>query len=102
MNEIINDIPTILPTYQTNPFDDEFKSKWYDRYKNGGCTKEQLQRLYNLDKLTEEDFKLITNELPNEKVAPKPNKISELQDKISKLEEENANIYYELMILGTE
>ena len=88
MSEII-DKPTILPSYPTNPFNDDFKSKWYDRYKNGGCTKEQLQRLYNLDKLTEEDFKLITDELPSEKVIPQKSKVSELEDKINILTEEN-------------
>ena len=88
MSEII-DKPTILPVYPTNPFEDNFKSKWYERYKNDGCTKEQLQRLYNIDKLTEEDFKLITGELPSEKVTPQKGKVSELQDKISILEAEN-------------
>ena len=88
MSEII-DKPTILPVYQSNPFEDEFKSKWYERYTNGGCTKEQLQRLYNLDKLTEEDFKLITGELPSEKVTPQKGEIGELRDKINILKEEN-------------
>ena len=88
MSEII-DNPTILPSYPTNPFEDDFKSKWHDRYKNGGCTKKQLQRLYNIDKLTEEDFKLITDELPSEKVIPQKSKVSELEDKINILKEEN-------------
>lgn len=97
MNEII-DKPTILPTYPTNPFEDDFKSKWYERYKNGGCTKEQLQRLYNLDKLTEEDFKLITGELPSEKVIPQKSKVSELEDKINILTEENETLKQELAL----
>ena len=95
MSEII-DNPTILPSYPTNPFSDNFKSKWYERYKNGGCTKEQLQRLYNLDKLTEEDFKLITGELPSEKVTPQKGEIGELRDKISILESENKELKEEL------
>lgn len=94
MSEII-DNPTILPSYPTNPFSDNFKSKWYERYKNGGCTKEQLQRLYNLDKLAEEDFKLITGELPSEKVTPQKSKVSELRDKISILEAENEKLKLE-------
>lgn len=95
MSEIINDIPTILPEFDNElnkPFLDEFKSKWYDRYKNGGCTKEHLQRLYNLDKLTEEDFKLITDELPNKKETPQKSKVGELHDKISILKEENEQL----------
>ena len=94
MSEIL-DNPTTLPIYPANPFNDEFKSKWYDRYKNGGCTKEQLQRLYNLDKLTKEDFKLITGELPSEKVIPQKGKVSELQYKISILEGENEKLKLE-------
>ena len=97
MSEII-DNPTILPSYTNNPFNDDFKAKWYDRYKNGGCTKEQLQRLYNLDKLTEEDFKLIADELPSEKVIPQKSKVSELQDKISILTEENEKLKQELAL----
>ena len=105
MSEIL-DKPTILPVYQSNPFEDEFKSKWYERYKNGGCTKEHLQRLYNIDKLTEEDFKLITGELPGEKVIPQKSKVNELEDKISILtqqmeqqDEINASLTYDIMML---
>ena len=97
MSEII-DNPTILPSYPTNPFSDNFKSKWYERYKNGGCTKEHLQRLYNLDKLTEEDFKLITGELPSEKVTPQKGEIGELRDKINILTEENEKLKQELAL----
>lgn len=97
MSEIL-DNPTTLPIYPANPFNDEFKSKWYDRYKNGGCTKEQLQRLYNLNKLTEEDFKLITDELPSEKVTPQKGEIGELRDKISILTEENEKLKQELAL----
>lgn len=93
MSEIINDIPTILPELPNNPFEsNEFKAKWYLRYKNGGCTKGHIQRLYNLGKITEEDFKLITDELPNEKVIPPKSKVNELQDKISILTDENEQL----------
>lgn len=85
MDEIL-DVPVVLPELPTNPFEDEFKAKWYDRYRNDGCTKEHLQRLYNLDKLTEEDFITITGENPSEKTPPPQNEVSKLQDKISILE----------------
>ncbi len=36
--------------------------KWYKRYQRGGCTKEQLRRLVELDALTPEEYEEITGE----------------------------------------
>ena len=85
---------------EVKPFEDEFKQKWYDRYKNGGCTLGQLQRLYNLDKLTSEDFKVITNEEPNEKVQTET-LMSKMEKKISILESENKALKEELTQIQT-
>lgn len=82
---------------EVKPFEDEFKQKWYDRYKNGGCTLDQLQRLYNLDKITSEDFKVITNEEPNEKVQTET-LMSKMEKKISILESENKALREELSL----
>lgn len=94
MNEII-DISTTLPVFPheyTPLADNEFKSKWYDRYKSGGCTLDHIQRLYNLDKITIDDFVLITGEEPSEKVIPPKSEISKLQDEVATLKEENEGL----------
>ena len=80
---------------EVKPFEDEFKQKWYNRYKNGGCTLDQLQRLYNLDKLTSEDFKAITGEEPKEKVQTET-LMSKMEKKISILEQNNQELKEEL------
>lgn len=36
--------------------------KWNKRYQRGGCTKEQLRRLVELDALTPEEYEEITGE----------------------------------------
>ena len=88
-NEIIEEVVT------EKPFTDEFKMKWYDRYKNSGCTIDQLQRLYNLDKLTEEDFEIIVGEKPAKKVQAET-LVGKLEKKISILESENKELKEEL------
>jgi len=42
-------------------YENDFE-KWNNRYKKHWCTKEQLQRLVQLDVLTDEDYKKITGE----------------------------------------
>lgn len=38
------------------------KIKYHERYKNNGCTKEQLKRLVELQALTAGEYEEITNE----------------------------------------
>lgn len=70
---------------EVNPFEgDEFKARLYDYYKQTQCL-DHIQRFYNLNKITEEDFKTITGQEPKEKTAPKSHivqlkKISKQQD----------------------
>lgn len=55
-----------------NPYEniDEFKAKWWGRYHENGCTLNHIQRLYNLNKITKEDFIAITGEEPQEHTVP--------------------------------
>ena len=36
--------------------------KYYERYKRGGCTKEQLNKLVQLEALTADEYEQITGE----------------------------------------
>ena len=87
-------------TEEVKPFEDGFKMKWYNRYKNSCCTLDQLQRLYNLDKLTSEDFKVITGEKPSEKIQTET-LMSKMEKKISILSEENKALREELTQIQT-
>lgn len=88
--EIDSDIiPEIIPN--NPPFlDDEFKMKWYNRYKNNECNKNHLERLCSLGKLTKEDYTFITKE--EIEIVPFESVISKLRNRVEFLEMENADL----------
>lgn len=87
-----------------NPYTDEFKAKWWDRYHDSGCTLDHIQRLYNLNRITKEDFTIITGEEPQEHnpVKQEPtleDKVNALENELLKAEQSMMDMEIELLLL---
>ena len=65
------DLEKIEIPVEINPFEgDDFKTYWYNVFKETG-NKDFIQRLYNIGKITKEDYIKIVGEEPQEKESPK-------------------------------
>lgn len=91
--------PEDIYTEPVCPFEDEFRTKWWNRYQQLQ-NKDHIHRLYSIDKITKEDYITIVGEEPQpKKEANGP--VVLLSKKTKSLEDENATLILDNMLKGS-